>query len=78
MNLPRVGNELERGGRVRADYRDPNDAGVSALFTETPDSPIPGTSTCNGCASTQAGAEVCRAVSSLALLGVRREVARIE
>jgi hypothetical protein len=28
MNLPLVGTELERSGRVRADYRDPNDAGV--------------------------------------------------
>jgi hypothetical protein len=33
MNLPHVGDELEPGGLV-----DPNDAGVSALFAETPDS----------------------------------------
>ena len=36
MNLPRVGDELERGGRVRAHYRDPNDASVSALFHRDP------------------------------------------
>ena len=31
MNLRRVGDELGRSGRLRAHYRDPNDAGVSAL-----------------------------------------------
>jgi hypothetical protein len=36
MNLPRVGDELERGGGVRAHYRDPNDAGVSELFHRDP------------------------------------------
>jgi len=32
VNLALVDNELGRAGRVRADYRDPNNAGVSALF----------------------------------------------
>jgi hypothetical protein len=44
MNLPLVGNELARSGRVRADCRDPNNAGRVSRHscTETSDSPEAG------------------------------------
>jgi hypothetical protein len=49
MNLPTVGDELGHGSRVRAHWRVPNDAGVSALFHRDPRFAKTGPRTQRGC-----------------------------